>query len=83
MKRFRSRLEGMERGNLNPRAGLRASHEWMGDVATIPEPGPQNPGTDKTPMSFASRNSTQPAELQEVMSLETALVRALQCLGGI
>src|SRR5262245_38984307 len=42
---FRRRLEGVERENLNPPSGLRASHEWMGDVSTIPEAGGQNPGS--------------------------------------
>jgi hypothetical protein len=79
---FRRRLEGMEHGNLNPSAGLRASHEWMGDVSTIPEAGRQNPESDKTPSSYASQDSIQPDELERVMSLETALVRALQCLEG-
>jgi hypothetical protein len=50
----------------------------MGDVSTIPEAGRQNPGSDKTPLSSAPQDSTQPDELEEVMSLETALVRALQ-----
>ena len=80
---LRRRLEGMEHGNLNPPAGLRASHEWMGDGSTIPEAGRQNPESDKTPSSSASQDSTQPDELKGVMSLETALVRALQCLKGI
>jgi hypothetical protein len=62
---------------------LRASHEWMGDVSTIPEAGRQNPGSDKTPSSSASQNSTQPGEFEGVMSLETVLVRALQRLGAI
>jgi hypothetical protein len=48
------RLEGVERENLTPPAGLRASHAWMGDVSTIPEAGRQNPGSDNTPSSFAS-----------------------------
>jgi hypothetical protein len=55
----------------------------MGDVSTIPEAGRKNPGSDKTPSSSASQDSTQPDELEGVMSLETALVRALQCLEGI
>ena len=80
---FRRRLEYVERKKLNPPAGLRASHEWMGDVLTIPEAGRQNPGSDKTPSSSALQDSTQPDELEGVMSLETALVRALQCLGAI
>jgi hypothetical protein len=80
---FRRRLESVEREKLNPPAGLRASHEWMGDVSTIPEAGRQNPGSDKTPSSSAPQDSTQPDELEEVMSLETALVRALQRLGAI
>jgi hypothetical protein len=80
---FRRRLESVEREKLNPPAGLRASHEWMGDVSTIPEAGRQNPGSDKTPPSSAPQDSTQPDELEEVMSLETALVRALQRLGAI
>jgi hypothetical protein len=50
---FRRRLESVEREKLNPPAGLRASHEWMGDVPTIPEAGRQNPGSDKTPSSSA------------------------------
>jgi hypothetical protein len=79
----RRRLEGVERENLNPPTGLRASHEWMGDVSTIPEAGRQNPGSDKTPSSSASQNSIQPDELEVVVSLETALVRALQRLGAI
>jgi len=78
---FRRRLEGVERENLNPPAGLRASHEWMGDVSTIPEAGRQNPGGDKTPSSSASQDSTQSVELEGAMSLETALVRALQHVG--
>ena len=80
---FRRRLESVEREKLNPPAGLRASHEWMGDVSTIPEAGRQNPGSDKTSSSSASQDSTQPDELEGVMSLETALVRALQRLGAI
>jgi hypothetical protein len=80
---FRRRLESVEREKLNPPAGLRASHEWMGDVSTIPEAGRQNPGSDKTPSSSAPQDSTQPDELEEVMSLETALVRALQRHGAI
>jgi len=52
----------------------------MGDMSTIPEAGRQNPESDKTPSSSASQDSTQPDELKGVMSLETALVRALQCL---
>jgi hypothetical protein len=80
---FRQRLESMEREKLNPLAGLRASHEWMGDMSTIPEVGRQNPGSDNTPSSSASRDSTQSDELEEVMSLETALVRALQRHGAI
>ena len=63
---------------MNPPAGLSASHEWMGDVSTIPEAGPQNPRSDKTPSSSASQDSTQSDELKGVTSLETALVRALQ-----
>jgi hypothetical protein len=55
----------------------------MGDVATIPEAGSQNPESDKTPSSSASQDSTQQSEFEGVMSLETALVRALQCLEGI
>src|SRR5215471_2137492 len=80
---LRWRLEGVERENLNPPVGLRASHEWMGDVSTIPEAGRQNPGSDKTRSSSASRDSTQAGELERVMSLETALARALRCLGAI
>jgi len=80
---FPRRLESVEREKLNPPAGLRASHEWMGDVSTIPEAGRQNPGSDKTPSSSAPQDSTQPNELEEVMSLETALVRALQRHGAI
>jgi hypothetical protein len=80
---FRRRLESVEREKLNPPAGLRASHEWMGDVSTIPEAGRQNPGSDKTPSSSTPQDSTQPDELEEVMSLETALVRALQRHGAI
>ena len=80
---LRRRLESVEREKLNPLAGLRASHEWMGDVSTIPEAGRQNPGSDKTPLSSAPQDSTQPDELEEVMSLETALVRALQRHGAI
>ena len=80
---FRRRLEGVERENLNPPSGLRASHEWMGDVSTIPEAGRQNPGSNKTPSLSASEDSTQPDELEGVISLETALVRALQRLGAI
>jgi hypothetical protein len=68
---------------LNPLAGLRASHEWMGHVSTIPEAGRQNPGSDKTPSSSASQDSNQPGDLERVMSLETALVQALQCLRAI
>src|SRR5262245_49543053 len=71
----------VEHRNLNPPAGLRASHERMGDVSTIPEAGQQNPGSDKTLSSSASQDSTQPGEFERVTSLETALVRALQCLG--
>jgi hypothetical protein len=51
---FGRRLEGVERENLNPPAGLRTSNEWMGDVSTIPEAGQQNPGSDKTALSSAS-----------------------------
>jgi hypothetical protein len=80
---FRRRLENVERENLNPSAGLRASHEWMGDVSIIPEAGRQNPEGDKTPSSSASQDSPQPDELEGVMSLETALVRTLQRLGAI
>jgi hypothetical protein len=56
---FRRRLESVERENLNPPPGLRASHEWMGDVSTIPKAGRQNPGSDKTSSSSASQDSTQ------------------------
>jgi hypothetical protein len=80
---FRRRLEGVEHEHLNPAAGLRASHEWMSDVSTIPEAGRQNPGSDKTPSSSASQESTQPDEIEGVMSLETDLVRALQRLEAI
>ena len=80
---FQRRLEGVERENLNPLVGLRASHEWMGDVSTIPEAGRQSPGSDKTPAQSASQDSAQLDELKGVMSLETALVRALQRLGTI
>jgi hypothetical protein len=80
---FQRRLEGVERENLNPRAGLRTSHQCMGDVSTIPEAGRQNPGSDKAPSSSASQDSTQPDELEGVMSLEAALVRTLQRLGAI
>jgi hypothetical protein len=80
---FRRRLENVEREKLNPPTGLRASNEWMGDVSTIPEAGRQNPESDKTPSSSASQDSTQSDELEEVMSLETALVRALQRHGAI
>jgi hypothetical protein len=73
----------VEREKLNPPTGLRASHEWMGDVSTIPEAGQQNPGSDKTSSSSASQDSTQPNELEWVMGLETALARALQRLGAI
>jgi hypothetical protein len=55
----------------------------MGDMSTIPEAGRQNPGSDKTPSSFASQDPTQPDELEGVMNLETALVRALRRLGAI
>jgi hypothetical protein len=75
-------LESVEREKLNPLAELRASHEWM-DVSTIPEAGRQNPGSDKTPSSSAPQDYTQPDELEEVMSLETALVRVLQRHGAI
>jgi hypothetical protein len=54
----------------------------MGDVAIIPEAGRQNPGSNKTPLLSASQDSTQPSELEGVISLEIALVQALQCLGG-
>jgi hypothetical protein len=77
------RLERVQRENLNPSIGLRTSHEWMGDVSTIPEAGRQNPGSDKTQSSSASQDSTQSDELEGIMSLETALVRALRCVGGI
>jgi len=80
---FRRRLEGMERKNLNPLAGLRASHEWMGDVSIIPEAGRKNPGSDKTPSAPASQVSIQRDEFEGVMSLETILVQALQRLGAI
>jgi hypothetical protein len=80
---FRRRPAGMERKNSNPQAGLRASHEWMGDVSTIPEAGRQNPGSDKTPSSFASRDFTQSDQVKGVMSLEAALVRVLQRVGAI
>jgi hypothetical protein len=80
---FRRRLEGVERENLNPPTGLRASKEWMAEMSTIPEAGRQNLGSDKTPPSSASQDSTQPDELEGVISLETALVRALQRLGAI
>ena len=80
---FQRRLEGVEHEKLNPRAGLRTSHECMGDLSTIPEAGRQNPGSDKTPSSSAPEGSTQPDELEGVMSLETALVRALQRLGAL
>jgi hypothetical protein len=73
----------VERENLNPLAGLRASREWMGDVLTIPEAGRQNPGSDKTPSSSASQDFTQPDEFEGAMSLETALARVLQRLGAI
>ena len=76
----RRRLEGVERENLNPPTGLRASHEWMGNVSTILEAGWQNPVSDKTPSSSASRNCSQSDELEGFMILETALVRALQRL---
>jgi hypothetical protein len=55
----------------------------MGEVSAIPEAGRQNPGSDKTPSSSVSQDSTQSDELEGVMSLETALVRALQRVGGI
>jgi hypothetical protein len=80
---FGRRLEGVERKNLNPQAGLRASHEWMGDVSTIPEAGRQNPGSDKTPSSSASPDFTQSDQVKGVMSLEAALVRVLQRVGAI
>jgi hypothetical protein len=73
----------VERENLNPPVGLRASDEWMGNVSAIPEAGRQNPESDKPPSSSASQDSAQPDELEGVMSLETALVRALQHLGAI
>jgi len=73
----------MEGENLNPPTGLRASHEWMANVSTIPEAGRQNPGSDKTPTSSASQDSAQPDEFERVMSLETVLVRSLQRLGAI
>ena len=72
----------MERKNLNPQAGLRASHEWMGDVSTIPEAGRQNPGSDITPSSSASPDFTQSNQVKGVMSLEAALVRVLQRVGS-
>ena len=80
---FRRRLEGVERENLNPLAGLRTSYEWMGYVSTIPEAGRQNPGSDKTPSSSASQDSIQPGDLERVTNLETALVQALQRLRAI
>jgi hypothetical protein len=80
---FRRRLEDVERENLNPPAGLRASHKWMGDVSTIPEAGRENPGSDKTPSPSASQDLTQADELEEFIHLETALVRALQRVGAI
>jgi hypothetical protein len=73
----------VERKNLNPEAELRASHEWMADVSTIPEAGRQNPGSDKTPSSPASPDSTQSDQVKGVMSLEAALVRVLQRVGAI
>jgi hypothetical protein len=76
-------LEGVERENLNPPAGLRASHEWMRHLSTIPEAERQNPGSDKTPSSSASQDSSQLGDLEGVTSLETALAQALQCLGAI
>jgi hypothetical protein len=52
----------------------------MGDVATIPEAGRENPGSDTPPSPSASQDSTQPDELEEFIRLETALVQALQRL---
>jgi len=80
---FRRRLESVEREKIESASWVTASHEWMGDVSTIPEAGWQNPGSDKTPSSSAPQDSTQPDELEEVMSLETVLVRALQRHGAI
>ena len=80
---FRRRLEDVKRENLNPPTGLRASHEWIDDVLTIPDAERQNPGSDKTPSSSATQDFTQPAKLEGVMSLKTALARALQRLGAI
>src|SRR6516164_5483220 len=51
--------------------------------STIPEAGRQNPESDKTQLSSASKDSTQLDELEGVMSLETALVRALRPVRGI
>ena len=73
----------MEGENLNPPPGLHASYEWMGDVSTIPEAEPQDPGSDKTLPSYASQDSTQPDEIEGAMSLELALARALQRQGAI
>ena len=55
----------------------------MGDVSTIPEAGRQSPGSDKAPSSPALQDSTQSDELEGVISLETALVRALHCVGDM
>ena len=80
---FQRRLEGVERENLNPPTGLRASKEWMAEMSTIPEAGRQNPGSDKTPSTSASPNFTQSDQVKGVMSLEAALVRVLQCVRAI
>jgi hypothetical protein len=74
----------VERKNLNPEAELRASHEWMADVSTIPEGGTVKiPEATITPSSPASPDSTQSDQVKGVMSLEAALVRVLQRVGAI
>src|SRR5215471_2232906 len=80
---FRQRLEVWSTKALNPPIGLRASHESMREVSTIPKAEQQNPGSEKTPSSSASQDSTQPAELEQVMSLETPLVQILRGFGAI
>jgi hypothetical protein len=80
---FRQRLERVERETLNPPAVLRASHEWMVDMSTIPETGRQNPGSDKTSSLSPPKDSVQPAEFEVVMRLEAALARTLQRLAAI
>ena len=49
-------------------------------AVTIPKPGRKNPESEHSPVAAKSNESDQHSNDQQLMRLETALVRALQQL---